>query len=80
MEICLSSDFSKVYYWVDSSAGGLLVPEGIIRPVVSALVLTLFIRYIYYLDLHFLNNVIINKIMVLLPPSWLTVADFGYPV
>ena len=23
------------YYWVDTSAGELLVPEGIIRPVVS---------------------------------------------
>ena len=25
------------YYWVDASAGGLLVTDGIIRPVVSAL-------------------------------------------
>jgi hypothetical protein len=24
------------YHWVDTSAGGLLVPEGIIQPVVSA--------------------------------------------
>jgi hypothetical protein len=81
MEICLSSDFNKVYHWVDSSAGGLYIsPEGIIRPVVSASVLTLFIRYIYYWDLHFLNNIIINKTNVLLPQSWLTVVDFGYPV
>jgi hypothetical protein len=30
---------------IDSSAGVLLVPEGIIRPVVSASTLTWFIRY-----------------------------------
>jgi hypothetical protein len=30
------------------SAGGLLVPEGIIRPVISVSALTWFIRYIYY--------------------------------
>ena len=35
-------------YWVDTSAGGLLVPDGIILPVVSASALTWFIRYIYY--------------------------------
>ena len=34
------------YHWVDTSAGGLLVPEGIIRTVVSASALTWFIRYI----------------------------------
>ena len=28
------------YHWVDTSAGGLLVPEGIIRPVISASALT----------------------------------------
>ena len=36
------------YHWVDTSAGGLLVPEGIIHTVVSASALTWFIRYIYY--------------------------------
>ena len=36
------------YHWVDTSSGGLLVPEGITRPVVSASALTWFIRYIYY--------------------------------
>jgi len=36
------------YHWVNTSSGGILVPEGIIRPVVSASVLTWFIRYIYY--------------------------------
>jgi hypothetical protein len=35
------------YHWVDTSAGGLLVPEGIIRPVGSGSALTLFIRYIF---------------------------------
>jgi hypothetical protein len=34
------------YHWVDTSAGGLLVPEGIIRIVVSASALTWFSRYI----------------------------------
>jgi hypothetical protein len=34
------------YYWVDTSAGGRLVPEGIIHPVIFFLKLTLFIRYI----------------------------------
>ena len=47
--------------------GGLLVPEGIIRSVVGASALTWFIRYIYYWNLQFLNNVIINKTEVLLP-------------
>ena len=31
--------------------------------------MTLFIRYIYYWNLHFLNNVIINKTEVLLPSA-----------
>jgi hypothetical protein len=39
---------SDIYDWVNTSAGGVLVPEGIIRPVVSASALTWFIRYIYY--------------------------------
>jgi hypothetical protein len=34
------------YHWVDTSAGGLLVSEGIIHLVVSASALTWFIRYI----------------------------------
>jgi hypothetical protein len=54
-------------YWVDTSAGGLLVPNGIIRSVVSASALTRFIRYIYYWNLQFLNNVIINKAIKVLP-------------
>jgi hypothetical protein len=80
------------YHWIDSSAGGLSVTEGIIRPVVSVTItgsialsgglsvtegiirpvvsaseLTWFIIYIYYWNLQFLNNVIINKTKVLLP-------------
>jgi hypothetical protein len=39
------------YYWVDTPDDGLLVPEGIIRPVVSASALIWFIRYIYYSNL-----------------------------
>ena len=54
-------------YWVDTVAGELLVPEAIIHPVVSAL--TWFIRYVYYWNLQFLNNVIIIKTKVLLPQT-----------
>jgi hypothetical protein len=68
------------YYWVDTSAGGLQVPEGIIRPVVGASALTWFIRYIYYWNLQFLNNLIINKTKVLLPQAEVILAEFGYPV
>jgi len=35
------------YLWVDTSAVGLLVPEGFIRPTITVSVLTWFIRYIY---------------------------------
>jgi hypothetical protein len=37
------------YHWVDTSDGGLLVPDGIIRPIVSDSELTLFIIYFYIL-------------------------------
>ena len=65
---------------VSVSAGGLLVPEGIIHLVVSDSILTWFIRYIYYWNLQFLNHVIINKTKVLLPQTYVTLANFGYPV
>ena len=67
------------YHWVDTSAGGLLVLEGIIRPVISASALTWFIKYIYYRNLQFLYNVIINKTNILLLQAYVTVADFNYP-
>jgi hypothetical protein len=69
--------FWAYYQWVDTSAGGLLVPEGIVRPwpVASVSALTWFIIYIYYSNLQFLNNVIINKTKNLLPQPY--VADFG---
>jgi hypothetical protein len=66
------------YHLVDTSAGGLLVPEGFIRSVVSAPALTWYIRY--YWNWQFLNNVIINKTKVLLLQAKVTIADFGYPV
>jgi hypothetical protein len=50
------------YHWVDTSAGGPLVPEGIIHPVVSALALTWCIIHIFYRNLQFLNQVIIFKL------------------
>jgi hypothetical protein len=76
--------YSRNAPWVDISAGGLLVLRGIIRPIVSsASALTWFIRYnvyMYYWNLQFLNNVIINKTKVLLPQVWVTLAVFGYHV
>jgi hypothetical protein len=47
--------YLSVYYcyWVKTSAGGLLVPEGIIRPVVSVSAMTLYIIYIFYRKLQF---------------------------
>jgi hypothetical protein len=71
--VIISSD---IYDWVNTSAGGVLVPESIIRPVVSASALTWYIRYIYYWKLQFLNNVIINKTKVLLPQAHVTLADY----
>jgi hypothetical protein len=35
------------YHWVDTAAGVILVPASIIRLVVNASVLTLFIKYIF---------------------------------
>ena len=56
------------YYWFDITGVGLLVPEGIIHPVVSAAsALTWFNRYMYYWNLQFQNNKSIIKIKVLLP-------------
>jgi len=62
-------------------AGGLLVPEVIIHPVVSGAALTRFIRYtcIHYWDLQFLYNVIIIKAKILLLHAYVTSADFNYP-
>jgi hypothetical protein len=37
---------------------------------------TWFIRYIYYWNLQFLNNVIINKTKVLLPQAYVNLADY----
>ena len=46
---------------VDTSAGGLfIVPKVFIRPVVSVSALSWFLKYIYYWNLQFLINVIIN--------------------
>jgi hypothetical protein len=47
----------------------VLVPDGIIRPVVSVSAMTWFIRYIYYWNLQILDNVIFIKTNVLLPQA-----------
>jgi len=49
------------YHCADTTAGGLLVPDDIIRQVVKAPALTCFIWYIHYWNLQFLNNVICIK-------------------
>jgi hypothetical protein len=57
-----------------TSAVGLLVPR------VSSSQYGLFdiCTSIYYWNLQFLNNVIMNKTKVLLPQAWVILADFGY--
>jgi hypothetical protein len=80
---CIDINFSiiilsDIYDWVNTSAGGVFVPQGIIRPVISASALTWFIRYIYYWNLQFLNNVIINKTKALLPQAYVTLADYYF--
>ena len=54
-------------YVFNRYVGEILVPDCICLPVVSVTALTLFIRYIYDLHLHLLNNKIIIKTKVLLP-------------
>ena len=54
---CYSSKASyylRFYYshWVDTSAGGLLVSEGIARSIVNATALLWFITYFYYQNLQ----------------------------
>jgi hypothetical protein len=51
--LCTLNLMSTFYYyhWVDITGVGLLVPEGIIRPVVSAAALTWFNRYMCYWNL-----------------------------
>jgi hypothetical protein len=45
--VIISSD---IYDWVNTSAGGVFVPEGIIRPVVSASALTWFRKHDHCAD------------------------------
>jgi hypothetical protein len=46
----------------------------------SASTLTWFIRYVYYWNLQFLNNVIMIKTTGILHQEYVTVADFGFPL
>jgi hypothetical protein len=51
---------TKLYIYIvititDTSAGKLLVPAGIIRPVVSAAALTWFITYVVQFSNHIIN-------------------------
>jgi len=49
------------YHWVYTYAGGQLVLGGIICPVVSLSTLTSNIRFNYYWNVQFHNNVVIIK-------------------
>ena len=57
-------------------SSGLLFPGGIIHTDCS--VLAPFIRYIYYWNLQFINNVIITNTKVPIPQAYVTLDDFGY--
>jgi hypothetical protein len=58
-----------IYVLITITGGELLVPDGIIRPVVSVSALAWFIRHMYYSNLQPLRNVIINKTKVPLPQA-----------
>jgi hypothetical protein len=83
-DVALSLDFYcdcpygyqyKFHVIPNITAGGLLVPEGIIHSVFSDMV-----YYIYLLLLQLLYKVIIDKTKVLLPRVYVTLADFSSPV
>jgi hypothetical protein len=60
-----------------TSAGGLLVPECIIHPVLSVSILTWFIRYIVPYSSYVMQ---LFKTKVVFPQAQVTLPDFGYPV
>jgi hypothetical protein len=57
------------YYWFYISAGGLLVPKGIIRPLISVSARTWFIMYFYqskgcfYTQIGCMNKTILQQII-----------------
>ena len=40
------------YQWIDTCPGGLLIPKGLIRPVVRASALTWFSRYLFFIGIY----------------------------
>ena len=68
--------FNFSHHWVDTSAGGLLVPEGIISSVVSTSVLTWFNKP--FSNCPFMNFEIIKKLRFQLPQEKLTLDEFGF--
>jgi hypothetical protein len=69
--------FLIIFYYnqrVDTSAGGLLIPGDIIRPVVasSSLTLSIICTMYYYRNLEFPNHIAIIKSTVLLHQSYVT--------
>jgi hypothetical protein len=61
-------------HWADISVGELFSSRG------TNMALTWLIRYMYYRNLQFLNKVIKNKANVLLPQTYVTFTDSGYPI
>jgi hypothetical protein len=59
-----------LYWWTIS-------PQGCHLPSSQCSAMTWFIRYIYYWNLKFLNNVIINQTKFLLPQTYVTWACLG---
>ena len=66
------------YHWVDTTAGGLLVPEGIIRPVVGASVLTTISKIHFVTNSLLINFEILLKLRYQLPQAKLTLAGFWH--
>ena len=65
------------YHWVDTFAGGLLVPDGIIHPVVGVSALTWLIKY---METYSWIHMIINTTNVLLFQPYVTLAYYSYSV
>ena len=53
-----------ITHWFDTSAGGLLAPDGIINPVVSVVALTWSSRVIIEIYQKLLNDLIRTKLYV----------------
>ena len=66
-----------IYVFITMTYCGLSILQGTTNPVISVLALTWFIRYINYINLQLLHNVIIIQTKVLDPQDIDAVWDFG---